>query len=200
MTYTEFTKLVSATEAPIVLLEGTRALPPAQAPYLTALAAHLAHTFPQARFRTGNAKGSDEAFAAGVAEVDASRLEFVLPYASHRRGRRPVDSVATAIDEIPSARVQEVVDATLEASPQYRRVAVNYRKRKTHPRQRATAQLILRDTLKVTGSESLSRPVAGIFFVNVADAGGGGTGHTMRVCHTQGVPVINQFEWLKWPF
>ena len=200
MIYSEFARLISAADAPVVLLEGTRALPAAQAPHLTALASHLARRFPHARFRTGNAKGSDEAFAAGVAAVDSSRLEFVLPYATHRSRRRPADSAATAMDDIPSARVQEVVDATLEASPQYRRVAVNYRQRRTHPRQRATAQLILRDTLKVTGSESLLPPIAGIFFVHAAEPERGGTGHTMRVCRAHGVPVITQSQWLEWPF
>ena len=200
MNYAELSNLLSDADSPVVLLEGTRELPAPQVPYLTALAAHLARAFPHARFRTGNAKGSDEAFAAGVASVDATRLEFVLPYATHRSNQRPAESPTTAIDDISSARVQEVVDATLEASPQYERVAVNYRQRKTHPRQRATAQLILRDTLKVTGTDDMPPPVAGIFYVHAADPDRGGTGHTMRVCRAQGVPVINQFHWLEWSF
>ena len=200
MNYAALSNLLSGADSPVVLLEGTRELPTGTAPFLTALAAHLARAFPHARFRTGNAKGSDEAFAAGVASVDATRLEFVLPYATHRSKQRPVESPTTAIDDISSARVQEVVDATLEASPQYQRVAVNYRQRKTHPRQRATAQLILRDTVKVTGTDEMPPPVAGIFYVHAADPDRGGTGHTMRVCRAQGVPVINQFHWLEWSF
>lgn len=104
------------------------------------------------------------------------------------------------MDDVPSARVQELVDTTLAVSPQYQRVAVNYREHKTHPRQRASAQLILRDTLKVTGSDTLPPPVAGIFYVHAADPDRGGTGHTMRVCRALGVPVINQFQWLEWAF
>jgi hypothetical protein len=200
MNYTDFSNLLARAESPVVLLEGTRELPASQAPRLTALAAHLARAFPRARFRTGNATGSDEAFAAGVASVDATRLELVLPYSTHRSHQRPAGSPATAIDDIPSARVQEVVDATLEVSPQYERVAVNYRQIKTHPRQRATAQLILRDTLKVTGTDDIPPPVAGIFYVHAADPDRGGTGHTMRVCRARGVPVINQFQWLEWSF
>lgn len=200
MNYADLSKLLAGADSPVVLLEGTRELPAVQAPYLTALAAHLARAFPQARFRTGNAKGSDEAFAAGVASVDATRLEFVLPYASHRSRQRPAESPATAIDDISTAQIQEVVDATLAASPQYERLAVNYRQRETHPRQRATAQLILRDTLKVTGSDEMSPPAVGIFYVHAADPDRGGTGHTMRVCRTRGVPVINQFEWHEWSF
>lgn len=200
MDYTAFSTLVSRASSPVVLLEGTRKIPANHAPLLAALAAHLARAFPHARFRTGNAKGTDEAFAAGVASVDASRIEFVLPYATHRSRQRSVESRATAIGDIPPVRVYEVVDATVKASPQYRRIAVNYRKRKTHPRQRATAQLILRDTLKVTGTDTMPTPVAGIFYVHAADPEQGGTGHTMRVCRAQGVPVITQSHWLKWPF
>lgn len=200
MNYADFSSLLSKTDSPVVLLEGTRELPTGQAPALSAVAAHLARAFPCVRFRTGNAKGSDEAFAAGVARVGASRIEFVLPYAGHRSNQRPAESPTTALDDISSARVQEVVNATLEVSPQYQRVAVNYRCRKTHPRQRATAQLILRDTLKVTGTDTMPAPVAGIFYVHASDPERGGTGHTMRVCRAQGVPVINQFHWLEWPF
>ena len=200
MNYAEISSLLRALVSPVVLLEGTRELPASQAPYLTALAAHLARAFPHARFRTGNAKGSDEAFAAGVAGVDATRIEFVLPYATHRSKQRPAESPTTAIDAISLERVQEVVNATIEASPQYERVAANYLQHKTHPRQRATAQLILRDTLKVTGTEDMPPPVAGIFYVHAADPDRGGTGHTMRVCRVQGVPVINQFQWLEWSF
>ena len=200
MSHDEFTALLSGTGSPVVLLEGTRELPAEFAPRLTALAAHLARSFPGARFRTGNAKGSDEAFAAGVAGVDASRLEFVLPYANHRSRQRPLESMATAIDDLSDGGISEVIGRTVEASPHYERmVAVDYKKPR-HPRQKAAAQLILRDTLKVTGSEGLAPPVAGIFFVHAADPERGGTGHTMRVCRTLGVPVITQFQWLHWPF
>ncbi|MBA2436638.1 MAG: hypothetical protein H0V54_16420 [Chthoniobacterales bacterium] len=200
MNYDAFADLLSDASSPVVLLEGTRELSTGQAPFLTSLAAHLARTFPHARFRTGNAKGCDEAFATGVASVDATRIEFVLPYSTHRNKQRPTESATTAIDDISSERVQELVDATLKASPHYQRVAVNYRECKTHPRQRATAQLLLRDTLKVTGTDTMPRPTAGIFYVHAADPDRRGTGHTMRVCRAQGVPVINQFQWLKWSF
>jgi hypothetical protein len=90
------------------------------------------------------------------------------------------------------------VDHTVAASPQHLRVAVNYRTKLVHPRLRATAQLLLRDTLKVTGAETLMKPIAGIFFVNPQDPERGGTGHTIRVCRRQGVPVITQLDWQKW--
>lgn len=198
MNYATFCQLIAASDAPVVLLEGTRQLPLPAAPLLTALAARLAQSFPKARFRTGNAKGSDEAFAKGVADVDASRLEFVLPHHGHRQRQRPAQSPTTIMGDVTAARVQEVVDATIEASPQYERIAISYRKRAMHPRQRAIAELILRDTLKVTGTPEMPPPVAGIFFVNASEPESGGTGHTVRVCKDRGVPVIDQFAWMGW--
>lgn len=200
MNYAQFSDLLTRSSSPTVLLEGTRELSAAAAPDLTALAVHLARTFPHARFRTGNAKGSDEAFAASIALVDPTRLEFVLPYATHRSKQRPAESPATDVERLSPAHFQEIIDTTLQASPQYERVAVNYRERQVHPRQRAAAQLLLRDTLKVTGSDGMAPPVAGIFYVHAADPDRGGTGHTMRVCRALGVPVIPQFQWLEWPF
>ncbi|MBL8520216.1 MAG: hypothetical protein JNK75_06045, partial [Betaproteobacteria bacterium] len=99
MNFADFSARVSSASSAVVLLEGTRELPEGDAPALTALAAHLARTFPHARFRTGNAKGSDEAFAAGVACVDARRIEFVLPYTGHRAGQRPAASPTATLDE-----------------------------------------------------------------------------------------------------
>lgn len=198
MTLEEFRTLLDACTRPVVLLEGTRELPDGTAPVLSAFAERLARAFPHASFRTGNAKGSDEAFAAGVAAVDPRRISFVLPYSGHRKGQRPAESPAMSMDDVSGTWVGEVVDQTLRASPQYERVAVNYRTAKTHPRQRATAQLILRDTLKVTGSDTIPAPVAGIFFAHSADPDRGGTGHTMRVCRARGVPVVTQSQWMKW--
>ena len=86
------------------------------------------------------------------------------------------------MDEVSTARVNELIETTLIASPWYKRAAVNYRVAGAHPRLRATAQLILRDTLKVTGTDDMPPPTAGIFYVHPADPGRGGTGHTIRVC------------------
>jgi len=59
---------------------------------------------------------------------------------------------------------------------------------------------LLRDTLKVLGSSSLKLPPAtcGIFYVNESNPLAGGTGHTIRVCQTEHVPVMDQKTWLAW--
>lgn len=198
MNYKNFAILLSSADAPVVLLEGTRALPASDAPKLTALAARLARNFPTVRFRTGNAKGSDEAFAAGVASVDPARIEYVLPYSGHRQGQRSAQSPATGLDEIPPLFVEDAVTTTALVSPQYRHVTDKYPTRPTSPRQRAIAQLILRDTVKVTGTTDLPPPIAGIFYVNAESPDDGGTGHTIRVCRAKDVPTITQNQWMDW--
>ena len=38
----------------------------------------------------------------------------------------------------------------------------------------------------------------GVFFVNEDHPKGGGTGHTIKVCELEGVPLATQSEWLEW--
>lgn len=64
--FEQFQQLMLSHKNPVVLLEGTRDLPDSDRPKLVALAQFLATQFPHVVFRTGNASGSDEAFAAGV--------------------------------------------------------------------------------------------------------------------------------------
>jgi len=198
MNQNSFYHLLESQQNPVILLEGTRDLSAEKAGTLTQFATDVARRLPHARFRTGNAKGSDEAFAKGIIAVDVTRLEYVLPYTGHRKKDRPEVCESKALSEISALRVNEVVNATIASSPKYERLAVNYRDGKIAPRQKAVAQLLLRDTLKVTGTDDMPPPCVGIFYVNAADPDSGGTGHTIRVCRVQGIPVITQFEWMGW--
>ena len=55
---------------------------------------------------------------------------------------------------------------------------------------RTRSRYLLRDTLKVWVANVIGlTPALGIFFVNEADPTGGGTGHTIRICELEGVPV-----------
>jgi hypothetical protein len=75
---------------PVILLEGTRDLPDEDRPKLVALAAHLAQALPEARFRTGNARGTDTAFAEGVRQASAPAAvgQAELPAAGYAQGPR----------------------------------------------------------------------------------------------------------------
>lgn len=196
MNLARFTELVDQSADPLVLLEGRREIDGTMAAAATRFAAFLARRFPRLRFRSGNAPGSDLAFAAGVASVDASRLELVLPYTGHRRGQIPPGANTSSWDDATSAEARDaIVGATVDASPRARGMVVRWQ----DPRLGAKARYLLRDTMKVTGVPgALAKPCAALFVVDPADPGAGGTGHTIRVCRRQRVPVLLPDDWLGW--
>ena len=66
MTIDGFTFLIKKDSFPVILLEGGRTIPVSSAFLARQLGAQLARQFPTARFRSGNAKGSDQAFSEGL--------------------------------------------------------------------------------------------------------------------------------------
>ncbi len=198
MNYEEFDSIMISRKRPVVLVEGTRKLPETDRPNLTAFARWLAKTYPHAIFRTGNADGSDSAFTHGVAEVNAARIEYVLPYSGHRKQAIASRAYEISVSTLPRVAEEHAVYHTEQASPEYIGMMA---KRDTVPQVRAKARYILRDTIKVIGADQtpLEPATVGIFYVNSVDPMKGGTGHTIRVCQKQGVPVVFQDEWRKWP-
>jgi hypothetical protein len=189
-------------ECPVILLEGTRKLPVLAHEGLRRLAAWLCVEFPRAVFRSGNAEGTDTVFADAVAACDLARLELVLPHAGMGRARRPPGARCLALDALPEAELERVVNLTGSAGRDAGRLGEYYLKHRNGPTSAASskAAYLLRDTLKVVGSEVLGLAPAtmGIFLVNEDQPKGGGTGHTIRVCELKGVPVATQSEWIEW--
>ncbi|MBK8701149.1 MAG: hypothetical protein IPN29_17070 [Saprospiraceae bacterium] len=60
------------------------------------------------------------------------------------------------------------------------------------------AAYIIRDTVKAIGSTDVKRANFGIFYDDLDDPKSGGTGHTMKVCESNGIPVIDQRVWFEW--
>ncbi len=193
---------LSAQDRPVILLEGTRKLPVQAHGQLQALTAWLCAEFPRAVFRSGNAEGTDAVFADAVAACDPARLELALPHEGMGRKRRPPGARCVALKAMSEADLTRVVAVTRQAGRDAGRLGDYYLAHRNGPSSAATskATYLLRDTLKVTGSEALGlAPAAlGIFFVNDADPTGGGTGHTIRVCEVLGVPLATQAEWGSW--
>ena len=197
MTLSEFRTLLVG-DAPVVLLEGRRAIPPSDAAAARGFAARLAREFPRLRFRSGNAEGSDEAFSAGVAAVDVSRLQVVAPYATHRKKVRYADALYSSPESLSTVQETAITEATVAATP--RNAGVVY-KRTGSPRLAAKAAYLIRDTMKVVGhSEDFLPPICGLFYVDPQDPEAGGTGHTIRVCRQHGIPVAFQDSWMHWFF
>ncbi len=105
--------------------------------------------------------------------------------------------------------LEEVKSLTIAATPANKSLIRCYGR---GGRAAAQAACLIRDTLKVTGmAESACRvvtadraesalpiPTAALFWIDPADPGAGGTGHTIRVCRLQGVPVVFQNHWQAW--
>lgn len=197
MTYEPFDQLIVGSEHPVILVEGTREVPEQDVAVLTAFGRWLAGKYPHARFRTGNAAGADTAFASGVAAVDPARLEYVTPYAGHRKELVASEAYQIPLSDISAGAEEGVVYQTSLASPAYDTLMAS----RSIPKLKAKAQYILRDTVKVMGlpEKSLLPATFGIFYVNRDDPMKGGTGHTIRVCQQRNVPVAFQDDWMRWP-
>ena len=193
----EFINTMNDKERPIILVEGIRALPEEDRSVVIFCGAWLAKNFPHAIFRTGNADGTDSAFAEGIAMVDPTRLQYVLPYAGHKKKNIVPGASNCALTEMSEATETKAEQAAITASPD---CAAMMAKRKQIPSLAAKASYLLRDTIKVIGApdQGLAPADAGLFFVNPVNPMKGGTGHTMRVCGIFGVTVVTQNDWRQW--
>ncbi len=196
MTLDNFTSIVEGSPRGIVLLEGRRTISEQDAACAALVARTLARRFAKLRFRSGNAKGSDEAFSEGVIQVDPSRLQIVAPYANHRKGCRHKGAVYDSPESLSRVQEDEIAYKTAIATPKNERLI---RKRHDKTALAAKASYLIRDTMKVVGhSDKFPRPVCALFFVDPDDPLAGGTGHTIRVCRQEGVPVAFQDSWHQW--
>ena len=121
MTLSAFRQLVTrhssqVTTCPVVLLEGRRAISEQDASLARGFANRLSREFVCLRFRSGNAEGSDEAFSAGVAEVDASRLQVIAPYASHRQKVRYADALYSSPESLSKVQEEAIMEAMKNGS------------------------------------------------------------------------------------
>jgi hypothetical protein len=114
--------LLSRTTAPVILLEGTRQLPVEKRQALADVGRHLAESFSQAVFRSGNATGTDEAFAAGVATIPGAKLQLVLPTPGMGRSRRPASANCLALDDLPLEERHHLARESFAASPENHRL------------------------------------------------------------------------------
>lgn len=117
MTIDGLDSLIASSPSPLILMEGRRRLPPAYYAPAAATGRFLAARYPDAWFRSGNAKGSDEAFSKGVAKVDATRLQIVAPYRSRRMKERFSGARYGSPEAMPPAVVDDITARTAAASP-----------------------------------------------------------------------------------
>jgi len=179
----------------IVLLEGKRNVLESDKIKLILLGKLLASTTSKMVFRSGNADGADYYFSSGVSSVDNSRLQVITPYTGHRQ-KSNLAYESISLDEIDIVADSEVVyqsknnKKTEKLIDQYISGA--------RDRFSIKAAYIIRDTIKALGTDEVKPATFGIFYDDLDKPKEGGTGHTMKVCEQNNIPIIDQKTWFKW--
>ena len=194
MTLLEFISTFD-TEGSIVLLEGKRKVSPVDEANLTALGKLLAQKTKYIQFRSGNAPGADALFTSGVASIDANRIELILPYNAHRK-KEAKSYKRHSLENIPLVNEQALIYETKKNKKMAR--LVDKYLQGDRDQYAMKAAYILRDTVKVIGTTEIPGIRIGIFYEDLENPGQGGTGHTINVCQSNGIPVIDQGTWKHW--
>lgn len=194
MTFQEFIENFDYPGA-IVLLEGKRAVRPEDEGKLVEVGVLLATHTGHIRFRSGNAAGADELFSSGVASVDKSRLEVIVPYTTHRRKTNTAYKTYS-LEDIDLVHEPDVV----YQSRKNRKTEKLVDKYVDGDRDRFAikAAYIIRDTVKVIGTRTIDPATFAIFYDDLSNPRDGGTGHTMRTCQSNQIPLADQRVWMKW--
>lgn len=146
-------------------------------------------------FRSGNATGADQYFSLGVTQVDPSRLQVITPYTGHRQAKNLAQHTL-ALDQIDLLAEPEVVYAT-KRNKKIEKWVDQY-VAGARDRFSIKAAYLLRDTVKVLGTQSLPPAICGLFYDDLQNPESGGTGHTMGVCRQEKIPVLDQRVWMEW--
>ncbi len=179
----------------VVLLEGKREVADADKLKLVDLGKLLTEKTRHMIFRSGNADGADNYFSQGVAEMDAERLEVIIPYTGHRK-KTNIANKTYDLDSIDLKNEKDVIEQSIK-NKKLKNLISKYvsgvRNRNT-----IKAAYIIRGTVKVIGTSIISKASFAIFYDDLDKPKTGGTGHTMLVCEQNNIPVINQITWFEW--
>ena len=195
MTLAEFTIQYNSKNT-IILLEGKRNVLESDNEKLIQLGNLLATNLPLAKFRIGNADGADFYFSQGVLAVAPERLQVITPYANHRqKANKAYETIS--LDQIDLANEPEVVYQS--KSNKKTKSLIDKFVGGAKDRFAIKAAYIIRDTVKVTGTNSGIPPVNFAFFYDdEQNPKVGGTGHTMEVCEINKVPYLTLTDWANW--
>jgi hypothetical protein len=134
-------------------------------------------------------------FSNGVSSVDNKRLQVITPYTGHRK-KTNTAYTTYSLENIKIANEPEVIFQSksnkkfIQAIDEYVAGNENLIAKK--------AAYIIRDTVKVIGTETIKPANFGIFYDNFQHPLSGGTGHTMKICMQNSIPMIDQQVWFSW--
>jgi hypothetical protein len=180
----------------IILLEGKRNVLENDTEKLIQLGRILAQNLPLATFRSGNADGADFYFSQGVLEVAPKRLQVITPYNNHRQKQNNAYETIS-LDEINLVNEEAVVYQS--KNNKKTKSLIDKYVGGAKDRFSIKAAYIIRDTVKVTGTQSGVAPTTFAFFYDdEQNPKTGGTGHTMNICEHNNVPYLTQKVWMEW--
>lgn len=182
-------------EDSVILLEGKRKVSAADKKKLTALGKLLATSTSKMLFRSGNAEGSDYYFSKGVASVDPTRLQVVIPYSGHRQ-KFNLATETIALDKVELNFDSEVIIAS-KVNKKNQNLIDRYLSGE-RDRNSIKAAYIIRDTVKALGTDTVSPATVALFYDDLENPKEGGTGHTILICEENNIPHINQKVWMGW--
>ena len=194
MTFHEFTRHFDHANS-IILLEGKRNVAVADIEKLTALGKLLASKTKKMSFRSGNADGADHYFSIGIAAVDKKRLQVITPYTGHRQKTNQAYETLS-LEEINLAAESEVVYQS-KSNKKTEKLIEQYVSG-VKSKYSIKAAYIIRDTIKAIGTTDIKPASFGIFYDDLENSMTGGTGHTMKICQQNDIPIIDQRVWFEW--
>ena len=182
-------------EGSVVLMEGKRIVLEAEQEKLTKLGELLAKRTKLMKFRCGNAAGSDHYFSLGVVSVDNKRLQVITPYTGHRKKTNQAYETVS-LDNIDMASDHEIVYQS-KIDKKNNKLIDRYVSGE-RDRFAIKAAYLIRDTVKAIGTDEIGPATFGLFYDDLENPLAGGTGHTMKVCKENDIPILNQEAWFKW--
>jgi hypothetical protein len=196
ITLNDFVRKIDDLESQVILLAGKRVVAPEDEIKLVRLGELLAKWLPDCKFRSGNARGSDELFIKGVCKVDRECVELILPFKGHRP-ETAKNLYALSLDDFDLAAEPEAVYQTRNITNMQ---MVDSYMDGVRDRFAINASYLIRDNIMVIGSAILGLKKAdfGIFYHDSEKPMLGGTGHTMRFCTLNHVPFVDQQTWMRW--
>ena len=190
-------KYLSQFKKPYAALEGSRSITHEVAEKMEKIAKILVTTLPNLIVRSGNAVGSDIAWAKGVNSVAPERLELFVPQKKAPKkhiisGNRVITMSDINPDYLEYARNVSCENYLSTDGRRSGKTAWD----KLRPYQQI---YLIRDVFKVTGvplgNETPIKTHIALLYINTKKKNGGGTGHTMRICKSLGVPVVEYDVW-----
>jgi hypothetical protein len=146
-------------------------------------------------FRTGNADGADLYFGMGVASIDPSRLQTILPYKGHRK-KQNQSNYQISLDEIDLLNEPELIYYS-KKNKKTEKIIDKYLNGEEN-KYVIKAAYIIRDTLMVLGNKNVKATSFAFFYDDLLQPRLGGTGHTINICEQNSIPHCNQLIWQEW--